>query len=109
VELPISKAELLERLNATEQIPGTASRLRVTEVSIVHESADEPAIELTVEVSTAPGEAERWLFRLPPDAELLEPDVLPQAFAVVVRANLHEWWLMRGQEPALAARGRRLP
>jgi hypothetical protein len=109
MELPIPMDELLERLNATEQIPGTKSRVRVMDVSIVRESADEPAIALTVEASVAEGETEHWLFQMPPDADLLEPDVLPQAFVAIVRANLDEWWLVRAREPALAARGRRLP
>ena len=103
--MPIETENLILKLNASEDIPAPDVRLTVKKIRV---TGDAGTTEVEVEVSVAESAPERWAVRLPTDPELLEPDVLPQTFVAVIRANLDEWWLTKADEPAVATLGRRI-
>ncbi|MDP9829994.1 hypothetical protein [Kineosporia succinea] len=123
-ELPLPAAEIVERLNTRRRIPLTSWSLTVTQVTLVLRDAAPPLVETLVEVSTIhvatthaattraamTGATEarttktettktetagRWAVRF-----VVRPEVLragPQAFVLLLKVKLEDWWLTRNR------------
>jgi hypothetical protein len=76
---------------------------------VPHEGDSERVtLNLRIRVSRDSGDDELWDFNLPMDACEFDPAVNLQAFVVIVRANIEEWWALRHREPTVAALAGRL-
>lgn len=108
--LPLPADELARKLSRTLAPRPSGLELIVTDVGLVPASGNDAVLRLQVTVTTfEDSRGQHWRVEIPLDPADLNPDVMtPQAFVVTVRANLEEWWDVRGAEPAVAAWGRRL-
>jgi hypothetical protein len=106
--LPVPPADLPARLSRALAPRRNGLELSVTAAELV-EDGTEFGLQLAVSVTSGEQpDPQRWRVILPlgpPDPEDPLEDLNADSFVITCRANLEEWWDMKGQEPRIAAWG----
>ncbi|MGW9024111.1 hypothetical protein ACWGQ5_07755 [Streptomyces sp. NPDC055722] len=108
--------ELLGEYESTYAVPMRADQMRLTRRTLGEGEAAVERVFLELEVSVTPpdGAPQRWLLSLDFDEDardLLGDDAQEadlRTAALIISANIEEWWRCKDREPATAAVGRRL-
>lgn len=106
--LPVPPADLPERLSRPLAPRRNGLELSVTAAELI-ENGEEFALQLAVSVTSRQHpDPHRWQVRIPlglQDPEDPLEGLNAESFVITCRANLEEWWDMKGQEPRIAAWG----
>ncbi|MFK4224729.1 hypothetical protein [Streptomyces sp. NPDC019890] len=110
-----TKARLLDRLALHQDRHRNQPQVQQLESSDSGRGeSDETVLEITVEVSPTDAAHQTWLITLDfsedaPNLLIGDPtDECVQTAALIIRANIDEWWATKDREPVTAAMGRRL-
>ena len=106
--LPMPAVELGRRLSRTLAPRRDGLQLSVADPELIETPTNFGLmVKVTVTTDGMPG-ADSWRVTVPLDPLDLDPAVDPASFVTTIRANLEEWWDMKGVEPLIAAWGHHL-